>query len=75
MASPASQTPLESLGLSIRALRCLQSRGVTSVEHLCAFSEAELGEYQSWGEVALREVRERLAERGLRLRPDDASSA
>jgi DNA-directed RNA polymerase alpha subunit len=74
MASSASMTPLESLGLSVRALRCLQSRGVTSVEHLCTFTAVELGEYQSWGEVTLREVRERLAERGLRLRPE-ASSA
>jgi DNA-directed RNA polymerase subunit alpha len=69
MAAPTPPTPLESLGLSVRALRCLQSRDVASVEHLCEFSEAELLEYQSWGETALREVRDRLSERGLRLRP------
>ena len=69
MAPPPQPTPLESLDLSIRALACLRRRGVRSVEHLCTFSEVELLEYQSWGETTLREVRERLAERGLQLRP------
>ena len=66
----APPAPLESLGLSVRILRCLRHRGVTSVEQLCTFSELELCAGQSWGESVLREVREKLAERKLRLRPE-----
>jgi DNA-directed RNA polymerase subunit alpha len=63
-----SAEPLETLGLSVRAHRCVQRRGVATIGQLCAMSELELLEHQSWGETTLREIRDRLAERGLRMR-------
>lgn len=60
--------PLEALGLSRRVSNCVRRRGVATLGRLCALSEDELLEHQSFGTTTLLELRARLAERGLRMR-------
>ncbi|HXG11462.1 MAG TPA: DNA-directed RNA polymerase subunit alpha C-terminal domain-containing protein [Gemmataceae bacterium] len=56
------------LELSVRATNCLESEGITTVSDLCNHSPDDLLEIRNFGETALAEVRNKLAEHGLRLR-------
>ncbi len=60
--------PLTKLGLSIRAMKCLESEGIATIGELCNRSAEELQEIRNFGETTLAEVRQKLAARGLRLR-------
>lgn len=60
--------PLDALGLSVRAFNCVTSEGLSTIGQLCARSPEELLEHRSFGETTLLEVKERLAEHGLRMR-------
>jgi len=55
---------LAELGLSVRAVNCLESEGIILVGDLCKRTADELLEV---GETVLHEVREKLAKVGLRL--------
>ncbi len=69
-AAPAGQEvlSLESLNLSSRVLHSLQEDNIDSVNALLALSERELKKVGGVGEKSFEEIKERLAERGLKLR-------
>jgi DNA-directed RNA polymerase subunit alpha len=58
---------LAELNLSVRATNCLESENINTVRDLVARSEDELLEVRNFGETTLNEVRDKLAEIGLRL--------
>jgi DNA-directed RNA polymerase subunit alpha len=58
---------LAELELSVRATNCLESEGITTVRDLVNRSDEELLEVRNFGETTLREVKTKLAERGLLL--------
>lgn len=58
---------LAELELSVRATNCLETEGITTVRDLVMRSDQELLEVRNFGETTLKEVREKLEERGLNL--------
>jgi len=58
---------LAELELSVRATNCLESEGITSVRDLVIRTDEELLEVRNFGDTTLREVKAKLAERGLHL--------
>ena len=58
---------LAELELSVRATNCLESEGITTVRDLVSRTEEELLEVRNFGETTLREVKQKLTERGLTL--------
>ena len=62
-------TPLEELDLSLRTLNALRRSQVSGLRDILKFTEHELSNLKGFGAVAMDEVREKLAERGLSLQP------
>jgi DNA-directed RNA polymerase subunit alpha len=58
---------LAELELSVRATNCLESEGITTVRDLINRTDEELLEVRNFGETTLKEVKSKLAERGLSL--------
>jgi DNA-directed RNA polymerase subunit alpha len=58
---------LAELELSVRATNCLESEGITTVRDLVIRTDEELLEVRNFGETTLREVKQKLQERGLHL--------
>lgn len=58
---------LAELELSVRATNCLESENITSVRDLVSRNEDQLLDVRNFGETTLTEVREKLADIGLRL--------
>lgn len=58
---------LAELELSVRATNCLESEGINTVRELVQRTDDELLEVRNFGETTLREVKSKLAERGLHL--------
>jgi DNA-directed RNA polymerase subunit alpha len=58
---------LAELELSVRATNCLESEGITTVRDLVIRNDEELLEVRNFGETTLKEVKSKLAERGLHL--------
>src|SRR6185295_18527841 len=58
---------LAELDLSVRATNCLESEGITTVRELVMRGDEELLEVRNFGETTLKEVKNKLDERGLRL--------
>src|SRR5713226_9105716 len=58
---------LAELELSVRATNCLESEGITTVRDLVIRTDEELLEVRNFGETTLREVKNKLSERGLQL--------
>jgi len=58
---------LAELELSVRATNCLESEGITMVRDLVCRSEDELLEVRNFGDNTLKEVKAKLAERGMHL--------
>src|SRR6185295_9979834 len=58
---------LAELELSVRATNCLESEGITTVRDLVTRGDEELLEVRNFGETTLREVKQKLTERGLTL--------
>jgi DNA-directed RNA polymerase subunit alpha len=58
---------LAELELSVRATNCLESEGITTVRDLVIRGEEELLEVRNFGETTLKEVKQKLTERGLTL--------
>src|SRR5262245_58845105 len=75
LGTPAESTTLEEklswtldkLELSVRASKSLEAAGITTVRQLVVFNDDELLEIRSFNEVALREVKAKLALHGLGL--------
>ncbi len=68
---------LAELNLSVRATNCLESENITTVRDLVLRTEGQLLEVRNFGETTLQEVREKLADIGLRLgmRPPPVTAA
>ena len=62
---------LDQVELSVRARKALDSLKVRTLGELATKTEAELLACRNFGQTSLNEVRERLAEYGLRLREPD----
>jgi len=62
--------PIAELNLSVRARKCTTKLGITTIGDLVRRTADDLLECKNFGVTSLNEVRERLAERGLRLRGD-----
>ena len=58
---------LAELELSVRATNCLESEGIATVRDLISRNDEELLEVRNFGETTLREVKQKLSERGLSL--------
>jgi DNA-directed RNA polymerase subunit alpha len=58
-------TPIEDLGLSVRAYNALKRHNVTRVGEIIALSEPELLNIRNFGDKSLTELRERLQELGF----------
>ena len=58
---------ISELSLSVRASNCLDSENIRTVRDLVIRTEDQLLEVRNFGETTLNEVREKLADLGLRL--------
>jgi len=58
---------LAELELSVRATNCLESEGIATVRDLVIRNEEELLDVRNFGETTLKEVKQKLGERGLAL--------
>lgn len=65
-----SYTPIEILNFSPRTLNALINAGVGSIEQLTKCTESALSNFRGFGAKALDEVKDTLAERGLKLSDD-----
>jgi len=61
-------TPIKALGLSVRCSRAMEILQVTTLGELVAKTEAELLGCRNFGQTSLNEIRQKLAEYGLKLR-------
>jgi hypothetical protein len=59
---------LEELGLSGRAEGCLRRANITTIRDLARRSAEELRAIRNFGDACLREVQQKMGDRGLRLR-------
>jgi DNA-directed RNA polymerase subunit alpha len=59
--------PVGELELSVRSANCLRNENITCVGELVQKTEAELLRCPNFGRVSLNEIKEVLAEMGLRL--------
>ncbi|NDC62759.1 MAG: tetratricopeptide repeat protein [Planctomycetia bacterium] len=62
--------PITELNLSVRARKCTTKLGITTIGDLVRRTGEDLMECKNFGVTSLNEVRERLTERGLKLRGD-----
>jgi DNA-directed RNA polymerase subunit alpha len=74
------RTPITDFELSVRSRNCLSKMGVQSLGDLVRFTEQELLSHKNFGETSLQEIKDILAQKGLRLgmgreNEDDATRA
>ncbi len=62
--------PISELNLSVRARKCTTKLGITTIGELVRRTAEDLMECKNFGVTSLNEVREKLVERGLKLRGD-----
>jgi DNA-directed RNA polymerase subunit alpha len=65
----AMNRPISDLELSIRARRTVEALGCITIGDVCQHSEEELLAMPNFGQTSLQELRNRLAEHGLKLKP------
>ena len=58
-------TPIDQLGLTVRASNCLEAQGIKTVAELVCKSEAELMSMRNLGKTSLEDIRAKIAELGL----------
>ena len=61
----------QDLGLTERARNCLKRAGINSIGELVACSAKDLLSITNFGQTSLKDVNDRLDERGLSLRAED----
>lgn len=61
------QTPLSEFELSIRSRNCLEKMNLRTLGDLMRTTEEELLNYKNFGETSLREIKDLLSQKGLRL--------
>lgn len=67
----ADQTPIEELGLPVRAMTALRDReGIRTVAQLSTWPEVELADIPGIGQVLLRQIKGKLRQRGIALPPN-----
>lgn len=64
---------LEELNFSKRARELFKTIGVEKVSELIKYSEKELREYPNVGKVTIQEIKEKLSQKGFKLRDDTTS--
>jgi len=62
--------PVSELNLSVRARKCMNRLGISSLSELIQRTADELLESKNFGMTSLTEVREKLRQLGLTLRGD-----
>jgi DNA-directed RNA polymerase subunit alpha len=62
--------PITDLNLSVRARKCTTKLGISTIGDLIRRTAEDLLECKNFGVTSLNEVREKLSERGLKLRGD-----
>lgn len=62
--------PVADLNLSVRARKCMSRLGITTLGELTSRTQDELLESKNFGVTSLNEVRQKLADLGLKLRGD-----
>ncbi len=67
----ALEMTIEELELSVRAYNCLKRANINTVEELTAKTEDDMLKYRNLGKKSLEEVKDKLAELGLGLRPGE----
>jgi DNA-directed RNA polymerase subunit alpha len=70
-ASNELEARIEDLGLTERARNCLKRGGINSIGELVACTEKDLLSITNFGQTSLKDVIDRLDERGLALRTED----
>jgi DNA-directed RNA polymerase subunit alpha len=68
--SEVHSLPITDLSLSVRARKCTTKLGIGTIGELIRRTAEDLMECKNFGVTSLNEVREKLAERGLKLRGD-----
>ncbi|NLJ60785.1 MAG: DNA-directed RNA polymerase subunit alpha [Firmicutes bacterium] len=63
--------PIEELDLSVRSYNCLKRAGINTVEELIKKTEEDMMKVRNLGKKSLEEVKSKLDELGLALRPLD----
>jgi DNA-directed RNA polymerase subunit alpha len=66
--------PIEELELGVRSYNCLKRVGIETIGDLVTKTENELGSIPNFGKKSIEEVKETLAQHGLRLRGDNGGS-
>ena len=61
---------IEDLDLSVRSYNCLKRAGIANVSDLIKKSEADMMKVRNLGKKSLKEVKDKLRERGLNFRDD-----
>ena len=67
----ALEMTIEELELSVRSFNCLKRAAINTVEELTQKSEEDMMKVRNLGKKSLDEVKAKLEELGLRLRPSD----
>jgi len=60
-------TPVSDFELSVRSQTCLEKMNVKTLADLIRFTEADLLRHKNFGETSLNEIKQLLAQKGLRL--------
>jgi DNA-directed RNA polymerase subunit alpha len=61
-------TPISELNLSVRARKCMNKLGISTIGELISHTGDDLLECKNFGVTSLNEVRERLTDKGLKLK-------
>lgn len=70
--SSVPEIKIEELDFSQRTFNCLRRAGLMTLRHLAAATEADLTSIRGFGKKSLTEVRDKLAEHGLAMKPSKA---
>ncbi|MDA8195512.1 MAG: DNA-directed RNA polymerase subunit alpha [Thermaerobacter sp.] len=65
------EMPIEELDLSVRSFNCLKRAGINTVGELTAKSDDDMMKVRNLGKKSLEEVREKLVNLGLGLKPSE----
>ena len=63
-----TSTPIDELNLSVRARRCVTTLNLATAGELAEKTATELLECKNFGATSLKEIREKLANLGLKLK-------
>ena len=62
---------IEELELSVRSYNCLKRANINTVEELTEKTEEDMMKFRNLGKKSLEEVKNKLAELGLSLKPSE----